>query len=97
MTSSGTAPSATIAILGRSQDTVNYENALRRLKLSCFTTLNPGEAAAATHLLLPGGGDITPAFFGQANRGSRGIDTELDILHAAHTGTAARTGSVLST
>ena len=73
MTSSGTAPSATIAILGRSQDTVNYENALRRLKLSCFTTLNPGEAAAATHLLLPGGGDITPAFFGQANRGSRGI------------------------
>ena len=56
MTSSGTAPSATIAILGRSQDTVNYENALRRLKLSCFTTLNPGEAAAATHLLLPDAG-----------------------------------------
>lgn len=80
MTSSDTAPSVTIAILGRSRDTVNYENALRRLTLPCFTTLNPGEAAAATHLLLPGGGDITPAFFGQANRGSRGIDTELDIL-----------------
>ena len=80
MTSSGTAPSATIAILGRSRDTVNYENALRRLTLPCFTTLDPGEAAAATHLLLPGGGDITPAFFGQQNRGSRSIDTELDIL-----------------
>ena len=80
MTSSDTAPSVTIAILGRSRDTVNYENALRRLTLPCFTTLNPGEAAAATHLLLPGGGDITPAFFGQTDRGSRGIDTELDIL-----------------
>ncbi len=67
MTSSDTAPSVTIAILGRSRDTVNYENALRRLTLPCFTTLNPGEAAAATHLLLPGGGDITPAFFGQTS------------------------------
>ena len=30
--------------------------------------------------LFCGGGDITPAFFGQQNRGSRNIDTELDIL-----------------
>lgn len=80
MTSSETATPVTVAILGRSQDTVNYENTLRRLKLSCFTTLNPEEAASASHLLLPGGGDITPAFFGQPDRGSRGIDTELDIL-----------------
>ncbi|MDE6883593.1 MAG: gamma-glutamyl-gamma-aminobutyrate hydrolase family protein [Lachnospiraceae bacterium] len=70
----------TIAILGRSHDTGNYENSLRRLKLSCFTTLDPEQADAASHLLLPGGGDITPAFFGQQNHGSRGIDTELDIL-----------------
>lgn len=69
-----------IAILGRSRDTINYENALRRLNLPCFTTLDPEHAATASHLLLPGGGDITPAFFGQQDRGSRNIDTELDIL-----------------
>lgn len=79
---SGSAPQVpvTIAILGRSRDTINYENTLRRLKLSCTTTLDPEAAAAATHLLLPGGGDITPAFFGQQNHGSRSIDTELDLL-----------------
>jgi putative glutamine amidotransferase len=38
------------------------------------------KAVTATHLLLPGGGDITPAFWGQNNHGSRNIDTELDIL-----------------
>ena len=70
----------TIAILGRSRDTINYENALRRLKHPCFTTLDPEYAATASHLLLPGGGDITPAFFGQQDLGSRNIDTELDIL-----------------
>lgn len=80
MTLSDTDTDKNIAILGRSRDTINYENALRRLKLSCFTTLDPETAAAASHLLLPGGGDITPAFFGQQNRGSRNIDTELDIL-----------------
>ena len=31
-------------------------------------------------MLFPGGGDITPAFFGERDRGSRSIDTELDIL-----------------
>lgn len=72
--------SVTISIVGRAKDTVNYENALHRLHLPCFTTLNAEAASRTTHLLLPGGGDITPAFFGQSNRGSRNIDTELDIL-----------------
>lgn len=80
MISSDSVTSVNIAILGRSHDTINYENALRRLQLSCFTTLDPKEAATASHLLLPGGGDITPALFGQQNHGSRNIDTELDIL-----------------
>ncbi len=70
----------TVAIPGRAEDTKNYENALRRLGFPCRTTLDPGEADLATHLLLPGGGDITPAFFGQTDHGSRHIDTELDIL-----------------
>ena len=80
MTFSVSDNSVTIAILGRSRDTVNYASALNRLHLSCFTTLDPEEAATATHLLLPGGGDITPAFFGQPDLGSHHIDTELDIL-----------------
>lgn len=69
-----------IAIVGRTKDTVNYENAMRTLEVPFITTLSVGEAESATHLLLPGGGDITPAFFGQLNCGSRNIDTELDIL-----------------
>lgn len=69
-----------VAIVGRSKDTYNYENALRTLGVSFITTLDIQEAAQATRLLLPGGGDITPGFFGQHNRGSRNIDTELDIL-----------------
>ena len=73
-------PNPLIAIVGRSKDTYNYENALRTLGVSYLTTLDTQEATHATHLLLPGGGDITPAFFGQHNHGSRNIDTELDIL-----------------
>ncbi len=80
MASSVSDTSVTIVILGRSHDTINYEKALRRMHLTCFTTLDPEEASAASHLLLPGGGDITPAFFGQPNLGSHHIDTELDIL-----------------
>ena len=80
MTSSVSDTSVTIVILGRSHDTINYEKALRRMHLTCFTTLDPEEASAASHLLLPGGGDITPAFCGQPNLGSHHIDTELDIL-----------------
>ncbi len=69
-----------IAIVGRAKDTVNYERAMHRLNIPCFTTLSIEQSEHATHLLLPGGGDITPAFFGQINYGSHNIDTELDIL-----------------
>lgn len=69
-----------IAIVGRSDATYNYENALRRLAIPYLTTLAIEEALLADRLLLPGGGDITPAFFGQHNCGSNNIDTELDII-----------------
>ena len=72
--------SPSIAIVGRSQDTANYEKALRLIGVSPFTTLDPEQCADCRGLLLPGGGDITPAFFGQTNHGSEQIDTELDIL-----------------
>lgn len=68
-----------IAIVGRSQDTANYERALTALKAHALTTMDLGRLSEFDALLLPGGGDITPAFFGQKNHGSRNIDTELDI------------------
>ncbi len=69
-----------IAILGRKKDTVNYENFIRSLPATPITTLSPSILATCDGLVLPGGGDITPAFFGAHNMGSRNIDTELDIL-----------------
>lgn len=69
-----------IAITGRSKDTANYENALRSMGISSLTTMDLGRLSDFDALLLPGGGDITPAFFGQKNQGSKNIDIELDIL-----------------
>lgn len=69
-----------IAILGRKKDTVNYEKFIRLLPAEPVTTLNPIMLSECSALILPGGGDITPAFFGEKNNGSRNIDTELDIL-----------------
>lgn len=73
-------PFPSVIIAGRSEDTKNYEKTLERLGISHCTSLRPEAAEQATHLLLPGGGDITPAFFGQTDHGSRNVDTELDIL-----------------
>lgn len=69
-----------IAIAGRIRDTGNYERALNGLGIPCQTTLSLSEIHSCDGLILPGGGDITPAFFGQKNNGSRNIDTELDII-----------------
>lgn len=71
--------SLSIAIAGRTSDTANYENALHLLGVDTFTSLDPEQCKDCDGLLLPGGGDITPAFFGQQNHGSRTIDTELDL------------------
>lgn len=69
-----------IAILGRKKDTVNYEKYVESLSAISLSTLNPADISSCDALILPGGGDITPAFFGEHNNGSRNIDTELDIL-----------------
>lgn len=68
------------AIVGRAPFTSNYEKILGQLQVPFKTILCIGSLQEYDCLLLPGGGDITPAFFGQQNRGSRNIDTELDIL-----------------
>ena len=68
------------AIAGRNQFTKNYEDALHSFGIQTQTGLSLGELKSCDALILPGGGDITPAFFGQKNKGSRNIDTELDII-----------------
>lgn len=69
-----------IAIVGRAADTGNYARYVASASAEPIVTLSMGEVACCHGLLLPGGGDITPAFFGEKNDGSRNIDTELDIL-----------------
>lgn len=69
-----------IAIVGRSKDASNYEKALHAMEVDFITTMDSGSLFDYDALLLPGGGDITPAFFGQKNQGSKNIDTELDII-----------------
>ncbi len=69
-----------IAILGRERDTANYVRYVKALDHTPLVTLTPEDVTGCGGLILPGGGDITPAFFGEKNRGSRNIDTELDIL-----------------
>lgn len=69
-----------IAIVGKKADTANYVRFVQRTGAVPKVTLSPGEVAHCHALILPGGGDITPAFFGETNHGSRNIDTALDII-----------------
>lgn len=73
-----------IAIVGTEADTLNYVRYVQSISAIPVVTLNTADVSACDALLLPGGGDITPAFFGEQNRGSRNIDTKLDVvqLHA---------------
>lgn len=68
------------AIVGRKPDTDNYVRYVQGQGHTPVVTLNLNDVTKCDCLLLPGGGDITPAFFGEQNHGSRRIDTELDIL-----------------
>lgn len=69
-----------IAILGRKKDTGNYERYITSMSATPLVTLSPGDLSSCDCLVLPGGGDITPAFFGERNTGSVNVDTELDLL-----------------
>ncbi len=69
-----------IAIAGKRTETENYVKYIESIGVQPIVTLSCGEILQCDGLLLPGGGDITPAFFGEKNHGSRHIDTELDIL-----------------
>lgn len=67
-----------ILIAGVLKDTKNYEKALRDCQVLYETTLHPKDITSYSGLLLPGGEDIHPSYFGQSDKGSKGIDRKLD-------------------
>lgn len=69
-----------IGIAGKKGQTANYERSCIELGLCPYTSLSLSTLSTCDALILPGGGDITPGFYGQENHGSRGINTELDLL-----------------
>ena len=69
-----------VLIAGLSERTKNYENALNSLKVQPVTSLHVPDPDDYDALLLPGGDDIDPIFFGQINEGSRKINTQLDRI-----------------
>ena len=82
----------TVAILGRAESVKNYVAALEAAGLAPVATLEPDRAADCAGLLLPGGGDIDPARFGQPDMGSRDIDPALDDVQLAARDRCARSG-----
>ena len=76
-----------ILIAGIPENTKNYERALSRCQVSYCTSLCPDSLSSYDKLLLPGGGDMDPFWFGQEDQGSNPADRELDnaqfaLLHA---------------
>lgn len=69
-----------VGIAGRPKDTTRYEAFLTAMNVAHVTSLSIGDLSSCQAILFPGGGDITPEFFGESDNGSRNIDTELDLL-----------------
>ena len=81
-----------IAIAGKPEKTTNYIRYVESIGAVPMVTLLASEISDCRGLLLPGGGDITPAFYGERNHGSADIDTELDILQLQAFDLAVQTG-----
>lgn len=67
-----------ILIAGIPEHTANYERALSLCHAAFETDLHPADLSSFGGLLLPGGGDIHPSWFGQEDQGSLSVDRELD-------------------
>lgn len=68
-----------ILVAGYPDQTINYCDALKDAKMEPVVCMDPG-CDSFDGLLLPGGGDIDPAFFGEKNHGSKNIDRNLDLI-----------------
>lgn len=69
-----------IAIVGRQQQTTNYQKALEYFDISYEVTLSVGSLSAFDALLLPGGGDINPTLIHRSGEHFHHVDTELDLI-----------------
>ncbi len=69
---------------GLAKDVTNYIDALEKTGIVPVVSLSLSDTTENSiddydALLLPGGDDVDPSFFGQENNGSRKIDRELDL------------------
>lgn len=71
-----------IAIAGEMDYTVNYVNTLLYAGKKSRVTLCPEDVFWCDGLILPGGGDIAPSFWGEENQASRNRNTALDSAQA---------------
>ena len=72
-----------IALAGSEERLKNYIAALDGLGLESLATLAPENTDDCAGLLLPGGGDVDPALYGERCSGSTGIDRGLDNVQLA--------------
>ena len=68
-----------IYIYGDKEKRRNYVDALEASGAQAVVSLDPRDSEHCDALLLPGGADMDPDFYGQENSGSHGIDRSLDI------------------
>lgn len=66
-----------VALAG-TENLTNYIEALKENDIEVIATLDVDEAIKCDGLLLPGGGDIDPVYYGEEMNGSDEPDTELD-------------------
>lgn len=69
-----------IGIAGKKDKTANYVKACEHIGLSPLVSLSISQLSTCDGLLLPGGGDMNPHFYGQKNIACGPIDDALDIL-----------------
>ena len=66
-----------VALAG-TESLTNYIDALKENDIEVIATLDVDEAIKCDGLLLPGGGDIDPVYYGEEMNGSDEPDRELD-------------------
>lgn len=81
-----------IAISDMKNNMTNYLNALRMLGAEPVCVDDRFDPNAFDGLLLPGGGDIDPGYYHAENKGSVGIDPELDRIQFAVLDSFLKTG-----
>lgn len=79
-----------VAIAGTEKNVKYYIAALEGVGLEPVVTTDLTDSEGFAGLLLPGGGDIDPALFGEENRGSREVDRALDEKQLYMTGLFVR-------